>query len=303
MWGPTLLGTLGALVSALLWGLGNVCIETQAGKMPSLALNAFRSAFGSLFFLLALLLPGKQGELLAFDILSLAALALTVLFGYIASDTLFFKSLEYVDVSRAFPIVASYPIFTVFLAWFFLDETLTWHIMVGTPLVIMGAGLLGAQEPSPPGENLALPDRRVKKGITLAVVSSACWGVAATIIKVGVREGDPLAASALMAWGNSLLILAFPIPWARVFSLARHDFRFLGMVAVAGFLGGSGLASLLYVVAVASIGAARAAVLTSTSPLFTAAMAMLLSHELITRRVAVGTVLTVVGVCLVVGGT
>jgi drug/metabolite transporter (DMT)-like permease len=88
-----------------------------------------------------------------------------------------------------------------------------------------------------------------------------------------------------------------------MFSLARHDFRFLSMVAVAGFLGGSGLASLLYVVAVASIGAARAAVLTSTSPLFTAAMAMLLSHELITRRVALGTVLTVVGVCLVVGGT
>ncbi len=299
---PTLLGSLSALGSALVWGLGNVCIKTQSGKMPPLALNAFRSAFGSLFFLMAVFLAGKQGELLAFDILPLAALALTVLFGFIASDTLFFKSMEHAGISRVFPIMASYPIFTVFLARLFLDEALTWPMLVGALLLVIGAGLLGSQEPSPPGENSVSSDRDLKKGIALAVVSSACWGVAAVLLKVGVRGGDPLPASALLAWGTSLVLLAFPIPWARMLSLARDDFRFLGMVAVAGFFGGTGLAALLYVVAVDMVGAGRASVLTSTSPLFTAAIAVLFLHEAVTRRVTLGTILTVVGVSLVVGG-
>lgn len=299
---PTLLGTLSALGSALLWGLGNVCIKSQAGKMPPLALNAFRSAFGSIFFLVAVFLTGKQGELLAFDVLPLAALVLTVLFGFIASDTLFFKSLEYVEVSRAFPIVAAYPISTVFLAWLFLEETLTWPMLFGTLLVVVGGGLLGLEESPPPRENHAPPDQNLGKGMALAVLSAACWGVAGAVVKVGVSGRDPLAASALLAWGTSLVLVAFPVPWGQILSLARHDFRFLATLAIAGFLGGSGLAALLYIAAVDTIGAGPAAVLTSASSLFTAAIAVLFLHEAVTRRVTLGTMLAVVGVGLVVGG-
>lgn len=302
MCSQTLLGIFSALGSGLLWGLGSVCIKTQSRKMTPVALNGLRSAFGSLFFIMAVVAIGKQGELFAFEIPHLVALTLTLLFGFIISDTLFFKSIEYIDISRAFPIVASYPIFTVFLARLFLDEALTWPMLLGTFLVVIGAGLLESQELPPSGKSSALRIRDLKKGIGLAVVSSVCWGVAAVLLKVGLRGGDPLAAAALLAWGTSLVVLVFPIPWRRALSLAKDDRRFLSMVAVAGFLGGSGLAALLYVVAVDVIGAGQASVLTSTSPLFTVAIAVIFLHEVITRRVTLGTILTVLGVSLVVSG-
>jgi len=68
---------------------------------------------------------------------------------------------------------------------------------------------------------------------------------------------------------------------------------------IAGGLVGWALGSLLFVMAIAELGAARAAILTSTSPLFALPMTALLMDERPSRAVLVGTAVTVAGVALV----
>jgi drug/metabolite transporter (DMT)-like permease len=63
---------------------------------------------------------------------------------------------------------------------------------------------------------------------------------------------------------------------------------------------GTGIGTLLYVMAIQIIGAGRTTVLTSTIPLMAVPFSMLWLHERPTRWTLAGTVLTTAGVALVV---
>jgi len=73
----------------------------------------------------------------------------------------------------------------------------------------------------------------------------------------------------------------------------------LAIIAGAG-LGGMAAGSLLYVYALLEAGAARAAVLSASSPLFAIPLAMLFLGEALTRRLLAGTAACVLGIALVV---
>ena len=79
---------------------------------------------------------------------------------------------------------------------------------------------------------------------------------------------------------------------------ASYGRRSLATMTAAGVLG-TGAGSLLWVVGVQHAGAARTAILSSTAPLFALPLAAVFLHERITRRVAVGTVLSIAGIWLV----
>jgi drug/metabolite transporter (DMT)-like permease len=95
-----------------------------------------------------------------------------------------------------------------------------------------------------------------------------------------------------------LLLVSFTSRRARLLAVIA-DRQQLAIIAVAGIVG-TALGSLCYVYAVVEVGAARAAVLSATSPLMALPLAVLFLKERITARVAVGTVACVAGIALVV---
>jgi drug/metabolite transporter (DMT)-like permease len=74
--------------------------------------------------------------------------------------------------------------------------------------------------------------------------------------------------------------------------------RSVGIVALTGFFG-TGIGSTLFLIGVQFAGAAKAAPLSSLSPLFAVPLSAILLGERPTRRVFVGTLLSVAGVWLV----
>jgi drug/metabolite transporter (DMT)-like permease len=70
-------------------------------------------------------------------------------------------------------------------------------------------------------------------------------------------------------------------------------------VALGGILG-MGLGGLLYIAAVQDAGAGKAAILSATSPLFALPLAMLFLAERVTPRLMAGTLVSIVGISLVV---
>jgi drug/metabolite transporter (DMT)-like permease len=74
--------------------------------------------------------------------------------------------------------------------------------------------------------------------------------------------------------------------------------RSIAVVAMAGVLG-TGIGSILFIYAVADIGAARTAFLTTSAPVFALPMGVLFLSETITPRVLLGTALTIAGIWLV----
>jgi drug/metabolite transporter (DMT)-like permease len=72
----------------------------------------------------------------------------------------------------------------------------------------------------------------------------------------------------------------------------------MAMLLAAGMFG-TGMGSLLYVIGIQQAGAARAALLSSTSPLFALPLAAVVLHERLTARVIAGAIVSVAGIFLV----
>lgn len=118
------------------------------------------------------------------------------------------------------------------------------------------------------------------------------------MLSPGVRGVDPILVSsirlpalALILWG----LVAVRGSAGTLRTLSRREW----VTMVLGGLVGWGLGSLLFVMALAELGATRTSVLTSTSPLFAIPMTALFMNERPSRSVLVGTAITVAGVALV----
>ena len=146
------------------------------------------------------------------------------------------------------------------------------------------------EEPGPPHPLLT--------GLALCALAAVCWAATASVLKATLAGVDVLAA-------NSLRIPSVAFALSAV-TLVHHGFdrtvytpRTVLVVSVAGVLG-LGLGSLLFLFGIQEAGAAKTAMLSSTSPVFAAGLALVVLRERLTLTLAAGTALSVAGAWLVI---
>jgi drug/metabolite transporter (DMT)-like permease len=96
-----------------------------------------------------------------------------------------------------------------------------------------------------------------------------------------------------------LMLMGLNLAGGRWRDLARLDRKSWGVILVASLVG-TGLGTLFFVMAIQMIGSGRTAVLTSTTPLMAIPFSLLWLQERPTRWTLGGTLLTTVGIALVV---
>src|SRR3954451_19057398 len=109
------MGELSALACAVLWAGSTVAMRSQTGRVPALAINAFRTGFAALAFGLVLLALGRLGELAGGPPAALGGLLGSVVVGMALGDSLHIRAMHAIGVSRAMPISSSYPLVTTVL--------------------------------------------------------------------------------------------------------------------------------------------------------------------------------------------
>jgi drug/metabolite transporter (DMT)-like permease len=295
-----LTGLILGLGTALTWGIGNVLVKSQVDRLTPGQLLTTRALAGALASLGALVALGRASRLGLFDVPHLLALGGAILLGYFGADILFVHALERLPVSQVIPIQASYPLVALVLAVAFLQERVTWLTLAGALVVVAGVSLVGAQEMGRGPHPGATDQRRRTEGVLLSALSSLFWGGSAILLKVGLEGHDALAAASIIACATALAFLVFFRPW-QDFQLAPRT-RAVGIAALAGALGGTGLSNVLYVLTVDVAGVTRASVLASTSPVFTAILAVIGLRERLTPRLILCTLMITVGIWLVSGG-
>jgi len=290
------MGELAALGVALTWALASTLAGSQSGRVPATVIGGVQFLCASLavwLFTGALFAVGAiEGTTLGRG----AALAATALIGPGVGDLLYFGSIRLLGVARAFPIsMAASPLFTIALAAAVTGEAITPGVVLGALLVIGGICLIAVRASA--AESTA-PRHLSRSGLLMVLTAAALWALSSVLLRV-VTEGvaAPVASSIRIP---TAAVFAFAL--ARATGKAAWPFHYgarsVATLATAGLLG-AGAGSLLYVVAIQEAGAARTAILSSTSPLFALPLAALVLHERITRRVAMGTLLTIAGIWLV----
>lgn len=130
-----------------------------------------------------------------------------------------------------------------------------------------------------------------RRGVIIAVLSSALGGTAAAVTRYLVQSADPLTL-AMLRWGIGFLCVLPAALLLRARWPARADWPGVAALGVSFF----GLFFVLYNIAVGYTTAARASLALSTLPLQTMVVGALLGLEPLTARKSVGVAMAVIGV-------
>jgi drug/metabolite transporter (DMT)-like permease len=314
-----LLGEIAGLANAATWAFTSIILGGLASRHSALRVNAIRMTSGALYFLVAVPLAGGRALFAGLTPAHAAALGGTSILAQAIGDMLYVIGIGRIGAARASPIsVSSFPLITLVLGALLLGEHLTWSIAAGAALVICGIVLLVLRSHIPPedmpvpgSEGLEtlgdvneppvtkspLPLKENLIGLGLVLTAALAWSASTIWLRV-ISPGLPAITVTAVRVPCGALFLLVLLGAQRQLTLRGIDRRALLLLCAAGVIG-TGFGSMLYIIAVQRTSAGVAALLVSTSPLWTLPLAAIFLHEPITRRVLLGAALTLAGIWLV----
>lgn len=282
------------LLAAATFAISSVMIRNLGEYQSPINLNFLRASVGAFCFIIHLLIIKKLPSLLSLDGFTVLILVLSVLFNVVLGDTSYFASQERIGVKIATPIVNIYPLATVILAFFFLDEEITIPYILGTIVIITGIILL-SQTSDVDREG----DTSRVTGFVLAFLAVLLYAFGVLTVTIASNNIDPVVANVVrMPTATILLLFMTRIPQKNKRVLKPWDRNSTYKMIITGILG-TYFSSLFLVMSAQALGAGLTSVLTSLGPLFALPLAFFWLKEKITKSVILGTILTLVGLFIV----
>jgi drug/metabolite transporter (DMT)-like permease len=292
------LGVLFAVVATVFFGLTNV-IYKRLGNDISVIDITFSRIWVSLplAYIFAVISSGSYQIIIPQE--AMFPLAISMILGIVLGDTLYFLSQERIGVTRAFPISMSYPLMVYFLTAYFLGEPVILQRILGAVIVVVGVGLVArASQKEGLESSLKWGDRDRKIGLILAFFTLISWALSDAIFQFGlINVGVAEANFFRLLFASVILVPFFLISMRKGRSLPNR--RILVFAALTGLVG-IGLSLIAYSYAVKFVGATITAVIIASAPVFTVPLSAIYLHEDVNRKVVFGTLMTILGVILVV---
>ncbi|MGY5881658.1 MAG: DMT family transporter [Candidatus Thorarchaeota archaeon] len=226
-------------------------------------------------------------------------LAVSMILGIVIGDTMYFFSQERIGVGRAFPIVMSYPLVVYALAALFLGEPVILQRVLGAVIVVIGVSLIARAEYSEKTENNTRWNTRDRNvGLLLAFVTIVVWSVSDVTFQYGlIGVGAAEANFYRMVVASIVYIPIFMISLRGGRRLPSRKISSIAMIT--GFFS-IGLSLIVYSFAVKFVGATITSVMIASAPVITAPLSALYLREDVNSKVGIGTILTILGILLVV---
>ncbi|MHB1294736.1 MAG: DMT family transporter [Anaerolineae bacterium] len=293
-------GILYALGQALCAASTTIILRRLTQRFDISLITGLRACMGLLFVAPAALLTGGLDDLQTLTPLTVVYLVGSVIAAGVVGDILYAYSLRALGVGRTFPIASTYPVFTVLAGVLILHEEVGWPMLGGLVLVLGGIYLVARPSGHIVGPKVApLSRRRLWLGLLLAVSTAVLWGVSAVFLALGVEGVSGAAANVIRVPVVMALALAFAGRNRSLGTIRQIDRASWLMLLVGGVVGW-GIASTLYILAIQTIGPSKATIIGATAPMFAVPLSALFLHERPTRYTLAGTLLTTVGIALVV---
>lgn len=297
------LGEVLGLTAAVIWATTNTLMRTQTARLGAVAVNFWRCLLTIPFFVILFIIVRDPSAIRDLAPLTVVYILLGVCIGMVTGDSLQYHAIKLIGVSRSMPISGCFPLFTVFFAWLLNGEPIRVQVLGGAVVVMMGVLLISLpKRPAPVGIIAAPAPVAVNRvntiGVTFSIIAAVCWSLSTVIQSKALAHADTITVNLIrMPVAACVLWLATrgraSIP---VRQFGWRTFVFLGAIAIFG----TGLASLTYLGALQIAGAGKTAILGATAPLFAVPLSMIVLGERPGLRGLFGTILTVLGIVLVV---
>jgi DME family drug/metabolite transporter len=287
-------GEVYAIACAFCWAVSSALIKSQVAKIPIVVVNALQAVPAALIYWALLFFTGRITPFLELSLHAWGFLAGSTVMSLVIGDMLYFKSMKMIGLSRAMPLSATYPFFTMLLAWSFLNERLDWTIAGGAVLIAGGAYLIAFSQGATRSNPGQLTEKANLIGVALAILAAIFWSVSTVLLRIGLEDVDVIIANVVRL--SVLIVVLLPIALAQVniTQIKAYGPRTLSIIFLSSVIGTT-LGTFSFLSAIQLAGAARTSILAATTPLFGMVFSFFLKEKP-SARTLWGTALTVLGI-------
>jgi drug/metabolite transporter (DMT)-like permease len=283
-------GIIGGLGGGLNWAVTTFIIRSLIGTFTAPGLTAIRATVGGAILVGTAIAAGQGRDMLTAPLWVVLSLWTSVVIAMGIGDVLFFRSMDYLGVTRALTLALLNPLLTTITGTLFYGEPMTLPRLAGIGLVIGGLCLIVSGR----GGEGAAAARTRRRGLVLVCSAATAGALSATIQKPALLQLPVLAATAIRIPVAGLFL--WSIPWTRgtlgaLRSSSPRERWLLGTVCLLNAIGSG-----LYTMAIRYGGVAVGNVLASTSPLFALPLEVWVLKRRPSRRTILGAVLAVGGI-------
>jgi drug/metabolite transporter (DMT)-like permease len=294
-----MIGELAALLAALCWALAPILYRKALLSTKPISANIVRCATNATVLFAVLLVLGKLGTLSGLPTSVVLTAVVSALLGLGIGDTLYLFGLKSIGVSRAVPLGATYPLFSLFWSVFFLGQALSLTAIFGTAVILGGIFLLTRQKDEEP---IIVKGKAARLGIVASLGAAIAWSIGVILMDVALFSApqtlDANYAIVTLRLVTMALVLVGLAPFIdRSRGFLKMKKRTVLLLCIGGLIA-NGVGWVLMNYSLQTIPEAQSIPISSTSPLFAALAGFVLFSEKATVKTVLGGVAIVVGIIL-----
>lgn len=294
-----MLGEFAALGAAVSWTVSALLYGRALSETKPVSANIVRLTLTSAVLLVFMVVTGMLGVLAGLPMSVVVLAGVSGIIGLGLGDTLYMVSLKMIGVARAVPVTCTYPLFNLLWVALLGGESVTWSVALGAVVIVLGIWLLSLEG----GRDASGLERKVLgKGLALALATALLWSVSIAMMGLAV-ESTPNLNDALAI--NTVRVLTIGVSLAISAPIVDRALGFLKMrrttvvALIAGGIVALGLGWFFLAYSFIDTLQSRAVPISSTTPLFSTFASVLLLHEKVNIKNAMGSIMIVAGIFII----
>ena len=189
-----------AILSALAFSFSTISLRWVVVKVSDATLGTFVSIPLSLvFYFLILVATGQVGSIAGFGWQSYLWLSLAGIFNFIVAYSFYYSGTKLIGANISATLSRFSIVIALVLGVTILSEPLSWHLIVGSLLIIFGLMIIGLHPDLFRGK-MRLPSGISLKGILFGLCAGVFWGMGAVFIRMAVEDAQSPIAGAFIAF-------------------------------------------------------------------------------------------------------
>jgi DME family drug/metabolite transporter len=294
-----MIGEFAALGAAVSWTVSALLYRKALSETKPISANIVRLMLTSAVLLAFLVVTGMLGVLTRLPMSVVVLAGVSGIIGLGLGDTLYMISLKMIGVARAVPVTCTYPLFNLLWVALFAGEPVTWSVALGAVVIVLGVWLLSLEEE---GGTLDSQRKVLGKGLAVALATALLWSVSIALMGLAVKETPNLSDAFAI---NAIRVFAIAVSFGVSAPIVDRGLGFLTMrkrtvaTLVTGGIVALGLGWFLLNYSFIYTLQSRAVPISSATPLFSALAGVLLLHEKVNAKIALGSIMIVAGIFII----
>jgi DME family drug/metabolite transporter len=281
-------GELLAVFSAFCWAAGGAVYKKGLEYTDAWMGNFMRISATAVAFLVFMAATGVIGVSISSITLELLFWVITsAVFAFFVGDLFYMLALERAGVARVVPVSSTYPLFVALWAAIFYGIPSP-SIIAGSLLVVVAIYLISRQRDGDEDK------KGSRLGVLFAVFAAISWSISISILDY-LTAHLPAEAVAGFRFIIASALLS-PVVLKKGVRFNWNAFKWLGIGGMTILV----LGNYTFVEAIRIVGSAKVAPISATYPVIAAILARMFLKENLTLEIVAGTVLSLIGVLLVI---